>query len=1038
MGVVKDIQTDLEIASVKMMTECRSRLLVYALRICGNPTDAEDLVGSAFKEFFAHIEGYDSKKGELYPYLKGILDHLHARTKRRAVNRGTVAVDPSVLESDETLVTTCTEDEILANSDHDALRAAIGRLPPKSREVILLHYFSELPVAKVARVLGISGGTVKWRLNMARKALATDLGRTFDCGKKPLAVILVAFLSLVSAAAVATLPAFEPLRATVAGWFGASVETPVETPFRAAEPTDQEETKTNEQFEVAREESQEMNKITNVIAAAVSATVLSMNAAAAESTAPQPVKTMAVKSAAPVKLAAANDVPLALPSTAYVQDGLAAQWDGIDNAGRGEHVESSAIRQWPDLVGTNKIVFSSNVKVEGGKAMKMGYRGMGTCEMLATSEEVTVEVRGMTTTQKATTPAQYYFSNMVASIGLEVVANGLYVSYPTGESTVNTLHGTKRDNFFNSYRTFSLCTQTGGYSFYLNGAPYTADTLGSEVSSTGVRGSEFMIFGAGTANAFQDQSIRLYSRQLTPEERKVNYLVDNVRFASGTLPKGVRLSPEGTRLQARITIRPRGEGITLDGVMLTDDYDEWVEVGTKMTLAVSPAAGRRVGWGGFPDATEFSEDGLTATFRVALPHCLGVNVFAPTHVWTGAADGVFSNDGNWATADGAATTAPSGAEAIVYVPSGAPSMTIAAPINVGALYVGSLTNGADKISVEFQHAQTNVVAGDVAVYCGATLTHAGLATTISTLAQALANGAGIVLSAGGDLAVFEGATVSAVNKGFTRLTGPGTTTAGGSGAGHASRSAVFGAEKGQTYGSILSPIYWGSGGAGTAKGGGVVRIMAQETMTIGGTVSVDSGANTDSGAAGSAWLTCGVLAGWGTITANGGNSTKTSAGSGGRIALVETAAEDFSRFAGTVEAGFSCNISTVPAGSRGGAGTIYRKAKNVNEVSVSSSVEAPASYTDFPMPDDGNARKCYSETAFVGEKNVTYFLTANTTIFDLDLRSASAKIDLNGHTLKIRSNEHRDGKGWGGDLENLVIRNGGKIVWSAGLVFMIR
>ena len=308
MGVVKDIQTDLEIASVKMMTECRSRLLVYALRICGNPTDAEDLVGSAFKEFFAHIEGYDSKKGELYPYLKGILDHLHARTKRRAVNRGTVAVDPSVLESDETLVTTCTEDEILANSDHDALRAAIGRLSPKSREVILLHYFSELPVAKVARVLGISGGTVKWRLNMARKALATDLGRTFDCGKKSLAVILAALLSLVSAAAVATLPAFEPLRATVAGWFGASVETPAETPFRAAEPTDQEETKTNEQFEVVKEETQEMNKITNAIAAAVSATVLSTNAAAAESSASQPAKTAAVQSAAPVKLAATAPV----------------------------------------------------------------------------------------------------------------------------------------------------------------------------------------------------------------------------------------------------------------------------------------------------------------------------------------------------------------------------------------------------------------------------------------------------------------------------------------------------------------------------------------------------------------------------------------------------------------------------------------------------------------------------------------------------------------------------------------------------------
>lgn len=751
--------------------------------------------------------------------------------------------------------------------------------------------------------------------------------------------------------------------------------------------------------------------ITPVIAAAVVLTVLSPNVVAAE-------------------------VPLALPSTAYVQDGLAAQWDGIDNVGRGEHDEPKAIRQWPDLVGTNMIVFSGNVSVSGNNAIKMGYRGMGTCEMLATNEEVTVEVRVKQNTQNATSPAQYYFSNMVASIGIEVVANGLYVSYPTGETTVKTLHGTKSDSALRQgYNTFSLCTQTGGYSFYMNGAPYTKDTLGSEVSSTGVRGSEFMIFGPGTVNALQEQSIRLYSRQLTPDERKVNYLVDNVRFASGTLPKGVRLSPDGTRLQAHLTIRPRGEGITLDGVMLTDDYDEWVEIGTKMTLAVSPAAGRRVGWGGFPGATEFSADGLTATFRVALPHCLGVNVFAPTHVWTGAADGVFSNDGNWATADGAATTAPSGAEAIVYVPGGAPSMAIAAPINVGALYVGSLTNGTGKISVEFQHARTNTVASDIAVYRGTTLTHAALATTISTLAQAFEKGAGIILSAGGDLAVFDGATLTALGKGFARGKGPGTTN--GASAGHASRSAAFGAADGQTYGSILSPISWGSS-PGLKSGGGVVRLMAQETMTIGGTINVDSVAYTESGSAGSVWLTCGVLAGWGTITANGGNSSKTSAGSGGRIALVETAAEDFSRFAGTVEAGFSCNISTVADGNRGGAGTIYRKAKNVNEVSVSSSVEAPASYTDFPMPDDGKAKSVYRETTFVGEKNMTYFLTANTTIYDLDLRSSTAKIDLNGHTLKIRSSKHRDGKGWADDLENLVIRNGGKIVWSVGLVLIVR
>lgn len=172
-----------------MVTEYRDRLLVEAFRLCGNQADAEDLVGSVFKEVFAHNGGYDPEKGELYSYLSGILSHLYARSKRRAVNRGTVAVDPSVLAEDESLATSCTDDEIFSHSDHDALREAIQRLPSDYRDAVLLHYFSELPIVKVARILGISDGTVKWRLSMARKALADDLGRGLSGLKKPLAVL---------------------------------------------------------------------------------------------------------------------------------------------------------------------------------------------------------------------------------------------------------------------------------------------------------------------------------------------------------------------------------------------------------------------------------------------------------------------------------------------------------------------------------------------------------------------------------------------------------------------------------------------------------------------------------------------------------------------------------------------------------------------------------------------------------------------------------------------------------------------------------
>jgi RNA polymerase sigma factor (sigma-70 family) len=53
---------------------------------------------------------------------------------------------------------------------------AVGRLPRGQREVIVLHYQSDLGVAEIAEILGMREGTVKSRLYYARKTLAGWLG----------------------------------------------------------------------------------------------------------------------------------------------------------------------------------------------------------------------------------------------------------------------------------------------------------------------------------------------------------------------------------------------------------------------------------------------------------------------------------------------------------------------------------------------------------------------------------------------------------------------------------------------------------------------------------------------------------------------------------------------------------------------------------------------------------------------------------------------------------------------------------------------
>lgn len=52
----------------------------------------------------------------------------------------------------------------------------VRRLPPKQRDVVLLHYLADLPLAEVATAIGRPVGTVKRRLHEARALLARQLG----------------------------------------------------------------------------------------------------------------------------------------------------------------------------------------------------------------------------------------------------------------------------------------------------------------------------------------------------------------------------------------------------------------------------------------------------------------------------------------------------------------------------------------------------------------------------------------------------------------------------------------------------------------------------------------------------------------------------------------------------------------------------------------------------------------------------------------------------------------------------------------------
>ena len=316
-------------------------------------------------------------------------------------------------------------------------------------------------------------------------------------------------------------------------------------------------------------------------------------------------------------------------------------------------------------------------------------------------------------------------------------------------------------------------------------------------------------------------------------------------------------------------------------------------------------------------------------------------------------------------------------------------------------------------------------------------------------------GVGLSLSVAGDMIVEASGRVTAEGKGFAVAKGPGGKFSGNYGGMHAGR--VRNASQSVTYGSILHPATLGSGGSGadSRNGGGRIRLSVDGTLRVEGSIDADgqtSGVKYYLGAGGSIWITCGTLAGTvaGSISANGGRGTDGSSGQsgGGRIAIYQTVATDFTGFAGTVRAtaGWSTQVGNAPI--QNAAGTIYLQSAGQpfggGKVTISqfggdslydlydnAAVEVPVA-----VERGGDGDRAYRSTAFEVISGGSLSLLSDLVIAELEISGDKSRIYLNGHALTILSRAHKNGKGWPSNWQSLVSKgadaagNPGQIVWA--------
>ena len=302
----------------------------------------------------------------------------------------------------------------------------------------------------------------------------------------------------------------------------------------------------------------------------------------------------------------------------YIQRGLVANWDGIENAGRyGEHRADTKV--WKDLVAgatwtlpANAVVGEDCVTYAGSVASwKTDYTA-------ATISKV----------RNGTLEAAFYVTE-ACSGQILFGGSGNRVSM-LADSSANKLTLTAGGGGKDELR--AVCPILGlkntACVTYLSDKPQAAYTNGLETTFDGVGRIDTT---SGTITSGKDlkgsiYAMRMYGVALTADEARYNAAVDAVRF-KGEDPAAAfdgctlaRWNSTADVLEVKIQVTTTGSGkFSLNGGAPVDSIDQWIALGEDVSIAYT-ATGEQPMWMDLPAYAAREEgDGCSASFTVSGP-----------------------------------------------------------------------------------------------------------------------------------------------------------------------------------------------------------------------------------------------------------------------------------------------------------------------------------------------------------------------------------------------------------------------------------
>lgn len=150
-----------------LYTEHRTSILGYCMRRIG-PTDAADACSETFLVAWRRLDDIPDAPKTL-PYLYGIAARVlsnQVRSSRRRRRLDAKLKHLGVISGQD--VSTI----VVGHSGHDDVIAALHKLRPKDREIVLLHNWEDLSRETIAEMLGMTKAAIDQRLHRSYRRLA--------------------------------------------------------------------------------------------------------------------------------------------------------------------------------------------------------------------------------------------------------------------------------------------------------------------------------------------------------------------------------------------------------------------------------------------------------------------------------------------------------------------------------------------------------------------------------------------------------------------------------------------------------------------------------------------------------------------------------------------------------------------------------------------------------------------------------------------------------------------------------------------------